>query len=123
MSASATPVGPLTLPRLAAVRPSSLNLPIPAHAGTKRQVDPRRRVKAEALGNLGQVQLVDVEHGAQAVARVRVEVAPVPLLGALVKVVVLRDQFLELGLDIEHLLRGELVLDYGHTGLLEVPQK
>ena len=66
---------------------------------------------------------MDVEHGTQAVTRVRVEVAPIPLLGALVKVVVLRDQLLELGLSIEDLLRWELVLDHGHTRLLKVPQK
>lgn len=46
-------------------------------------------------------------------ARVRVKVAPVPLLGALVQVVVLRDEPLELRLDVDDLFRGELELDDG----------
>lgn len=58
---------------------------------------------------------MDVEHGAQTVAGIGVEVAPVSLLRALVQVVVLRDELLKLGLDVENLLCGELVLDHGNA--------
>lgn len=104
----------LTLPRLAAVGPSSLHLLVPAHAGTQRDVNPRRCVEAKALGHLLEIQLGDVEDGPQAVAGVRVDVGLEAVLGRLVEVVVLRDQLLELALDVDDLLGGELKLGHGH---------
>lgn len=66
---------------------------------------------------------MDIEHSAQAVAGIGVEVASVSLLGALVEVVVLRNEFLELGLDVHDLLGGKLIFNNGHTGGREVSQE
>ncbi len=66
---------------------------------------------------------MDIEHGAQAMAGVGVEIAPVSLFGALVEVVVLRDKLLKLGLDVEDLLCRKLVLDHGHSSSFQVPQE
>ena len=66
---------------------------------------------------------MDIEHGAQTVARISMEVASVSLLGALVEVVILRDQLFKLRLNVEYLLRRELVLDHRYARLLQVPQE
>lgn len=83
----------------------------------------RGRREAEALGHLGQVQLVDVVHGSQAVAGVCVQVGFEGLLGALLEVVVLADELLQLRLNVDNLLDGELKLDDGHAGRLEVREE
>jgi hypothetical protein len=108
-----------TLSRLATIR-LLLGVLVPAQPSCQRQINPRRLREAKALGDLGEVELVDVEDGAQAVAGVGVEVGPVALLGALVEVVVLADQLLELRLDVEDLLGWEVELDDGDSGRLEV---
>ncbi|TKW56812.1 hypothetical protein CTA1_6381 [Colletotrichum tanaceti] len=115
--------GALLLPRLAAVRPPALRLLVAAHARADRDVDPWRRREAEALGHLGQVQLVDVEDGAQRVAGVRVQVAAVAVLGALVEVVVLVDELLQQRLDVGDLVGREVELHHRHARLLEVRQE
>ena len=61
-----------------------------------------------------------VEHRPKGVTRVRMQVAPVPLLGALIEVVVLRNEPLELRLHVDDLLGGELELHDGDAGGLEV---
>lgn len=90
-----------TAPRgvLAPVRAPSLNL-VPAHPRCQGDVDTRRCGKPEALGDLGQVELVHVEYGSEAMAGVGVDVGPVRVLGALREVVVLLDESLEVGLDV-----------------------
>lgn len=61
---------------LAAVCPSSLLLLllVTAQAGTQLDVNAGRRREAEALGHLDKVQLVDVEHGAERVGGVGLQV-------------------------------------------------
>lgn len=54
---------------------------------------------------------------------VGVEVGLESVLGALLQVVVLANELLELGLDVDDLLAGELELDDGDTGSLEVRQE
>lgn len=51
------------------------------------------------------------------------QIRPVTLLGALVEVVVLRDELLELRLHVDDLFGGELELDDGHTGRFEVREE
>lgn len=116
-------IPPSPLLRLAPIRPPSLHLLLPAPARAHRDVHPWRHREPEALGHLGQVQLVDVEHRAQRVARVRVQVAAVAVLGALVEVVVLRDELLEQALDVGDLVGGEVELDDRHARLLEVREE
>jgi hypothetical protein len=82
-----------------------------------------RRREAKALCNFDQVQLLHVVDGPQAVAGVGVEVGLEGVLGALLQVVVLSDELLELGLDVDNLLSRELELDDGDTGGLEVGQE
>jgi hypothetical protein len=56
-------------------------------------------------------------------ARIGLEIAPVPVLGRLIQVVVLADELLELRLHIDDLLGGELELDNGNTGGFEVREE
>lgn len=119
------PLIPLVLAHLlglAAIRPPALHL-VPSHARPQRNVYPRRRREAKALCNLGQVQLLHVVDGAQAVAGVGVQIRLEGLLGALLQVVVLADELLQLGLDVDDLVAGELELDDGDAGGLEVGQE
>ncbi|KAJ6438178.1 LOW QUALITY PROTEIN: acetyltransferase [Purpureocillium lavendulum] len=76
-----------------------------------RNVHARRRREPEALGHLGQVQLVHVVDGPQAVAGVRVQV------------VVLADQLLELRLHVQDLLARKVEFHHGHARRLEVRQE
>lgn len=108
--------------RLATIRPPRLHL-IPSHASPQGNVHAWRRGEAKALCNLGQVQLLHVVHGPQAVAGVGVEVGLEGVLGALLQVVVLADELLELGLDVDDLFAGELEFDDGDPGCLEVRQE
>lgn len=108
--------------RLAAVCSSSLHL-VSRHGLAKRNVYAGRRCETKALGHLGEVELVDIVDGAQAVAGVGVEVRLEGVLGALLQVVVLANELLELRLDVLDLLGGELKLHDGHLGGLEVRQE
>ena len=83
----------------------------------------KERDKRTYLGNLDQVKLMDIKHGPQAVRSVGVEIRPVTVLGALVKVVVLADQLLQLALDVEDLALGEVVFDHGDLGGLEMGEE
>lgn len=56
-------------------------------------------------------------------AGVGVEVGLEGVLGALLQVVVLADELLELGLDVDDLFAGELEFDDGDAGCLEVRQE
>lgn len=108
--------------RLAAVRPTALH-PLSAHGAAQRNVHARRRWEAEALANLGEVELVDVVDGAQAVGGVRVQVRLEGVLGALLQVVVLADELLELRLHVDNLLARKLELDDGHARRFQVRQE
>jgi hypothetical protein len=110
------------LPRLASVRPPALHL-FAAHGRVERNIYTRRCAEAKALGHLLEIQLVNVVDGAQAVAGVGVQVRLEGLLGALLQVVVLADELLELRLHVDDLLGGELELDDGHTCCLEMRQE
>lgn len=119
------PLVPLVLAhllRLAAIRPPRLHL-VPSHARPQLNVHPRRRGEAKALCNLDQVQLLHVVDGPQAVAGVGVQVGLEGVLGALLQVVVLADELLELGLDVDDLLPRELEFDDRDAGRLEVGQE
>lgn len=59
----------------------------------------------------------------QAMTRVRLQITPVSVLGALVQVVVLADQLLELRLHVHDLLGGEVELDDGDARRFEVRQE
>lgn len=56
-------------------------------------------------------------------ARVRLQVAAIAILGRLVEVVVLADQLLELGLHVQDLLGREVEFDQRHARLFEVRQE
>lgn len=66
----------LAVPGLAAVCPSSLLLLllVTAQAGTQLNVNAGRGGESEALGHLDKVQLVDVEHGAERVGGIGLQV-------------------------------------------------
>ena len=108
---------------LTPIRPPALRLLIPTHARTDDQIYLRWYTEAEALGHLDQVQIMDIEDRAQAVAGIRLQVGPVAVLCALVQVVVLVDQLLELRLHVDDLLSREVELDDGHARLLQVREE
>lgn len=113
----------VALSRLATIGPSSLGVLIPAQPSRQCQVNSWWLRESKALGYLGQVKLMDVKNGPQAVAGISVEVGPVTLLGALVEVVVLADELLELGLDVEDLLGREVELHDRDASCLEVGEE
>jgi hypothetical protein len=57
------------------------------------------------------------------VAGIRVKIRPIALLGTLVKVVVLANELLQPGLDVEDLLGREVELDDGNPSGLEVGEE
>lgn len=136
---------PSTVLRLAAVRAASLLLLllVAAETGAQLDVNAGRSSETEALRNLDEVKLVHVEHSAEGVRSVCLEIRTVTILGRLqkcistektldhqktviaylVKIVVLADEFLQLGLHIDNLGTGELELHDWHTRLLEVLQE
>lgn len=107
---------------LATIGSATLDL-VPRHGLAECNINAGRRGEAEALGNLGEVELVHVVNGAKRVRGVCVKVRLEGLLGALLQVVVLADELLQLALDVLDLLGGELELDDGHTRCLEVRQE
>lgn len=113
----------LVLSWLAAVRPAALLLLVSAHTGAESDINTRRLCETEALGDLGKIQFVDVKDAAQRVRSVGVHVAAVTVLGALVQVVVLADELLELRLNVDNLLGGEVELGDGNTSGLEMRQE
>lgn len=70
---------------LAAVRAATLLLLslITGHASTQLDINSRRSIETKALGDLHQVQLVHIEHGAKRMRGVRLEVRSVSFLGRL----------------------------------------
>lgn len=111
-----------SLPGLATIRPPALDS-FSAHGSSKRDVYSGRRGEAKALANLCKIQLVYVVDGSQAVARVCVEIRFECVLGTLLQVVVLANELLELRLDVDNLLGGEVKLHDGDAGRLEVRQE
>lgn len=109
--------------RLASIRPPALHLLILGHARAQLDIHAGRCRKPETLGHLDQIQLVHIKNTAQTVAGVRVQIRSVAILGGLVEVVVLADELLELGLDVEDFGGGELELDDGHARCLEVGEE
>lgn len=81
-----------TVLRLTAVRAASLLLLllIAAETGAQLDVNARWGIESEALGNLDEVKLVDVEHGAKRVRGVCLEIRTVTILGRLHKWVSIR---------------------------------
>jgi hypothetical protein len=77
---------PLNL-RLTTIRPSSATTTtwpaIPAHAGAELNIHPGRGGEAEALGHLDEIELVDVEDGAEGVRGVGLQVGAVAVFGGL----------------------------------------
>lgn len=92
--------GPSPLLRLAPVRAPPFNFLVPPQACSKTDIDTRRRTKPKALGHLDEIQLMHVEHGAQAVRGVGLEIGSVAVFCGFVEVVVLCDEGFELGLDV-----------------------
>lgn len=108
---------------LTAIRPPTFLFLIPTHARAERDIHPGRDREAEALGHFNQIELMDVEDGAERMAGVGLQVAAVAVLGAAVEVVILSDQFLELGLDVDDAFGGEFEFDEGHAGLFQVGEE
>ena len=118
------PFSPPLLTRLTPIRPPRLPLLLAiAHARPQLQIHPRRHGKPEPLRHGPQIQCLHIEHAPQAVARIRLQVAAIAILGRLVEVVVLPDQLLELGLHVQDLFRGEVEFDERHARLFKVRQK
>lgn len=113
----------MTLSWLAAVRPAALLLLISAHAGTESDLYTRWDRETKALGNLSKIQLVDIKDATQRVRSIGVQIAAVTVLGTLVQVVVLTDELLELRLNVDDLVGGEVKLDNGNAGGLEMRQE
>ena len=90
---------------LAAIRAATLLLLslITGHAGTQLDINPWRSIETKALGDLHQVQLVHIEHGAKRMRGVRLEVRSVSFLGRLWREVSTGD--LQCGADMLTLLR------------------
>jgi len=106
--------------RLAPVRPPALDLSIPRHSRTQGNIYAWRHRKAETLCNLCKIKGGYVKDRAQRVCRVRMQITPEALLGALVEVIILTDELLELRLHIDDARGRELKLDHGHARCLEV---
>lgn len=77
---------------LAAVRAATLLLLllITAEAGAQLDVNARRGIETEALGNLDEVKLVHVEHSAKRVRGVCLEIRTITILGRLHNCISLR---------------------------------
>jgi hypothetical protein len=82
-----------------------------------------RREEASYLGHLHHVQLLNIKHAAQTVGSICVKVRSVAILGTLVEIVVAPNELLQLGLHVEDLVLGEIVLDDGDLGGFEVSQE
>ena len=115
--------GLLALSRLAAICPPAFLLLIPTHARAQGDIHSRRHREPEALRHLVQIQPVDIKDRAERVTRVRLQVAAIAVLGAAVEVVVLSDEFLELGLHVDDAVGGEFEFDEGHASLFEVDEE
>ena len=70
-----------TLPRLAAVCSPPFCFLISTHAGSQRNVHPRRRLETKALRYLVQIKLVHIKYRPKAVAGVSLKVRPIAILG------------------------------------------
>lgn len=130
---------------LAAVSAASLLLLllVAAETGAQLDVNAGGSIETEALGDLDKIKLVHVEHGAEGVRSICLEIRTVTILGRLqtwisiqktqnhqnimmaylVKIVVLADELFQLGLHVDNLGAGELELHDWHTRLLEVLQE
>ncbi len=89
----------------------------------RTEVDAGRRLEAEGARHLDKIEVVHVEDVLVGVRRLRHDVRAVAVLCALVTVVVLPNELLELRLYIEDLVLGEVVLDDRHLSRLEVGQE
>ena len=83
LSTSPPTATPPPLPWLTPVRPAALLPAVPCHAGAHVDVDARWHREAEAARHRGQVELVHVEDGAQAVRRIGVQVRAEAFFGGL----------------------------------------
>ena len=126
---------------LTPVRPPAL-LVLVFHASPEADIDTWRRLEAEALGHLDEIQGMNIENASQAVGSVGLEIGAISIFGRLesnptqwlvflrsvgdflekylVEVVVLPNQFLELRLYVDDSLGWELKLDHGHSSFFEM---
>ena len=103
---------------LATIRSPSLGLLIPTHTGSQCQVHSRRCSKPKALGHLHQIQLMDIKDSSQTVARISLQITPVPILRTLIQIVILRNERLKLGLNIYDLFGWKVEFDDRNAGSL-----
>jgi hypothetical protein len=61
-----------------------------------------------------------IEDSSQTMARIGLKIAAIAILGGLVQIVVLANEFLELRLHVDNLLGGEFEFNYRDAGLFEV---
>lgn len=111
--------------RLAAVAapPLLLLLFVATETSPQLDVDAWWGGEAEALGNLDEIELVDVEDRAKGMRGIRLKVGAVTFFGGLVQIVVLADELLELRLNVDDLVRWELELNHGHACFLQMLQE
>lgn len=128
------------------IPPTLLLLLITAKTRAQLDVDAWRVWESEALGHLDEIEFVHVENGAQGVRGVGLEIRAVAIFcgllvvfvsmgyfmmrgsdsrreAYLVQIIVLSNELLQLGLDIDNLGSREIELDYGNTRLFEVFQE
>ena len=122
------------------IPPTLLLLLITAKTRAQLDVDAWRVWESEALGHLDEIEFVHVENGAQGVRGVGLEIRAVAIFcgllvvfvsmgyfmmrgsdsrreAYLVQIIVLSNELLQLGLDIDNLGSREIELDYGNTRL------
>jgi hypothetical protein len=120
------PVPPRLLPalvRLPPILPASRALLVSAHACAELDVHSGRHVEAKALGDLFKIQRIHIKHAAETMARIRLQVASIAVLGGAMQVVVLTNQLLQLGLDVDDLLDGKVKFDHRYARCFELAKE
>ena len=93
---------------------------MPLHARAKLDIDPWRHRKPESLRHLDQIKPTDIEHAAQAMTRISLQITLISVLGGLVEVVIGADELLELGLNVDDFFGGEVEFDEWHPCFFQV---
>src|SRR6266536_2496693 len=112
-----------SLSGLTTIRPPTLRLLISTHTGTKCQIYSRRRAKPKALRHLDQIQLMHIKNGPQTMTSVCLQITSIAIFRTLIQIVVLGNQFLELGLHVYYFLGGEIEFDDWDSGGFEVGEE
>lgn len=89
-----------SLSRLTTIR-SLLNLPLILHPRVNININSRRRLESKTPSHLNQIQLSDIENTSEGMRSICLEIRLISLFSTLIQVIILGNEFRELGLDID----------------------